>query len=130
MMVRISGGIDAQFEPAFMFLKKYQRNYPIRGTLDDVSGISYCSGPMVWIDTTILPQYFLERREIKPLQNGRRRTLFVENCNAHNGSTELNEALASFNSELHYFPANCTDHIQPCDSFIIQKIKKAWNLRW
>ena len=30
----------------------------------------------------------------------------------------------------YHFPANTTDLNQPCDSFVIQKLKDAWRKRW
>ena len=45
MVFRLSGGLDAKIEPPFMVFTNKDRNYPIRGTPDDVPGVAYRTGP-------------------------------------------------------------------------------------
>lgn len=130
MVVRLSGGRDAKIEPPFMVFMNKDRNYPIRGTPDDVPGTAYRTGPKGWMDTKVMPQWLGERRVIRELSGGRRRVLFVDNCSGHNGTFDLKEAAENIRTDIRYFPPNATHLIQPCDSFIIQKIKRAWATRW
>lgn len=130
MVVRLSGGRDAMIETPFMVFMNKDRNYPIRGTPDNVPGVAYRTGPKGWMDTTVMPQWLCERRVIKELPNGRQRILYVDNCSGHNYTPELRDAAEKIRTTFRYFPPNSTHLIQPCDSFIIQKIKRAWTTRW
>lgn len=130
MLVRLSGGRDARIEPPFMVFMNKGRNYPIRGTPDDVDGVAYRTGPKGWMDTLVMPQWLSEERVIKALPNGRRRVLFVDNCSGHNSTAAMQTACQNIRTEIHYFPPNATHLIQPCDSFVIQKIKRAWTTHW
>jgi hypothetical protein len=56
--------------------------------------------------------------------------LYVDNCSGHKLTPSHREALAKANTELRFLPPNCTDLIQPADSFVIQKIKDAWRSLW
>ncbi|CAM6010234.1 unnamed protein product [Sphagnum balticum] len=42
----------------------------------------------------------------------------------------MHVALESSNATLRYLVAVATDKIQPCDSFVISKIKNAWMEIW
>ena len=75
-------------------------------------------------------QWLNEEKVIKALPNGLRRTLFVDNCSGHNDTHSLREAAEKIHTDIHYFPPNSTHLIKPCDSFVIQKIKRAWTTRW
>ena len=122
MLLRISGGRDYKIEPPFLIFINSDRQYPIRGIPDDVPGVAYRTGPKGWMETSIFLEYFRDWRVIKPLHNNRKRVLFVDSCSGHNSTQNLEEALAEINPELHYFPEIFTHLLQPCDSFIIQKI--------
>ena len=130
MMVRISGGKDAKLENPFMVLKNQNSSYPIRGVPENVAGVSYRTGPKGWIDKRFMKEWIRERRAISPLSVGRKRILFMDNCGGHEKARELMDALTAINTEIRFFPANATHLIQPADSFVIQKIKSAWNGRW
>ena len=65
-----------------------------------------------------------------PLPNGRKRVLFLDNCSDHNQTEEQISALLEINTELRHFSPNTTHLLQPCDSFIIQKIKVEWQTMW
>jgi hypothetical protein len=56
--------------------------------------------------------------------------LYVDNCSGHKLTPSHREALAKANTELRFLPPNCTDLIQPADSFVIQKINDAWRSLW
>eukprot|EP00171_Calliarthron_tuberculosum_P006261 IDg6261t1 len=77
--------------------------------------------PFMWLN---------EKRVIKPLPNNRRRILYVDNCSGHVETEEMLSASANLNTVVRYFPPNATHLIQPCDSFVIQKIKAAWTTHW
>jgi hypothetical protein len=52
----------------------------------------------------------------------------VDNFNSHHddGNGNMHVALESSNATLRYLVVVATDKIQPCDSFVISKIKDAW----
>lgn len=130
MVVRLSGGRDAMIEAPFMVFTNKKRSYPIKGTPDNIAGVAYRSGPKGWMDTVVMTQWLSERRVIKKLPNNRRRVLFVDNCSGHNVTEEMITALSKINTEVRFFPPNTTHLLQPCDSFVIQKIKSAWTTKW
>lgn len=130
MLVRVTGGRDARIEAPFMVFQNKARNYPIRGVTDDVPGVCYRTCPKGWMDSIVLSQYFREPRAIKRLPRNRKRVIYVDNCSSHTNTDDLEKALADINTELRYLPKNSTNLVQPCDSFIIQKIKSAWSRRW
>lgn len=63
-----------------------------------------------------------ESRVIRPLSGQRLRYHFLDNCSGHNLDEEILDAGEALCTTIHYFFPNATDLIQPCDSFIIQKI--------
>lgn len=130
MLVRLSGGRDSRIEYPFIVFRNKDRNYPIRGVPDTVDGVAYRTGPKGWIDTTVMPQWLSEIRVIRALPQGRKRILFLDNCSGHTSTPALTEACSRINTEIRYFPPNATHLIQPCDSFVIQKIKRQWTTEW
>lgn len=130
MMVRLSGGVHGRIEPPFIVFMNKNRSYPIKGVPDNVPGVAYRSGPKGWIDTVVMPQYFEENRVIVKLPNGRTRVLFVDNCSGHNRTEDLETSLQKINTTVRYFPPNVTHLVQPCDTFVIQKIKQRWAVHW
>ena len=129
MMVRLTGGRNARIAAPFMVFKNGDCNYPIRGVPDNVPGVAYRTGPEGWMDTTVMPQWLSEPRAITALTH-RRRIIYMDNCSGHKTTTDLIQATERINIELRYFPPNATHLIQPCDRFVIQKIKRAWNTHW
>ena len=129
-MFRLSGGRDAYFEPPFLVFTNKTPSYPIRGTPDDVAGVGYRTGPMGWMETPFLPQWLSEERLIMPLENGTRRILFVNNCSGHNETKAMRSSASGIGIDIRYFSSNVTHLIQPCDSFVIQKIKRAYTTHW
>ena len=77
-----------------------------------------------------MPQWLSERRIIRRLPHDRRRVLYVDNCSGHTNTMELEKACDGINTKIKYFPPNATHLVQPCDSFVIQKIKRAWSREW
>ncbi len=56
----------------------------------------------------------------------------MDNFNSHHndGNGNMHAALESSSATLCYLVAAATDKIQPCDSFVISKIKDAWMEIW
>lgn len=49
--------------------------------------------------------------------------MFLDNCAGHGEMLENNLSLEALKSSLRFLPAIATDFCQPCDSFVIQKLK-------
>ena len=130
MVVRISGGVNALIEIPFIIFMNKDRNYPIRGVPDDIPGVPYRSGPKGWMNRTVFPQWLNKKRIIQPLPSGRQRLLYLDNCSGHAYTEDVINSLFSVRTKLLFFPPNSTHLVQPCDSFIIHKIKRAWTTRW
>lgn len=130
MIVRISGGKYANIEAPFVIFKNERRSYPIRGVPDNVPGVSYRTAPKAFIDHICAPEWLSERRAIKPLPDGRRRKLWLDNCAGHAQTETLRQAAERIRTDICYFDPNLTEYVQPCDAFPIQKLKEEWKSRW
>ena len=133
MIVRITGGKNAYIEPPMMVFMNKNRSYPIRGTPDNVPGVSYRTSPKAFVDRRLFAEYFQENRahHRDPVRDrGRERVIYVDNFSGHNSTDELQEALGGLKATLRFFPPNCTDLVQPADSFVISKIKDHWRDQW
>lgn len=130
LMVQISGGRRATLEPGFIVFQNAAKNYPIRGCPDNVTGVSYRTGPKGWMDSRVFAEMFNERRFIRKDPHGRRKVIFIDNVGSHKVSEEIQAVLNRLNAEIRYLPPNSTDLTQPADSFVIQAIKAAWIKRW
>jgi DDE superfamily endonuclease len=128
LFVRLSGGATSVIMPGFDIFQS-AGDYPIRGVEDNIPGVSYRVGPKVWMDRKVMAEYFGEKRAIWPLQEAKKRILYVDNCGGHNNTTESEEALRRIRTTVRYLPPNSTHLIQPCDSFIIQKLKDEFHRR-
>lgn len=130
MMVRISGGPNATILPPMLVFKNASRSYPIRGVPDNVPGVTYRSSPKAWMDRKVWAEWFSEPRTFTPRVDGHTRLLFVDNCSSHAVDADLQAMLLRLRTDIHKFPPNATDLVQPADSFVIQKIKEVWKRRW
>jgi hypothetical protein len=75
-------------------------------------------------------QYFEVPRAYQPDFYNRIKTIWVDNCTAHNITPRLAMVLAGKRSTLKYL-LPCPIHLcQLADTFIISKIKDAWTKRW
>lgn len=126
MVFRLSGGEYSLIQPPILVFANKNRNYPIRGTPDNVDGVSYRSGQKGRMETSLIPQWITEPRVIGPLSGSRRQVLYVENWSGHAKTDLLNEACRKIRTDMKYFPPNATHLIQPRDSFVIQKQKQCW----
>ena len=61
---------------------------------------------------------------------GRDTIMYLDNCGGHNGSENLTAALSETKTKLPYFPPCSTRLVQPCDSFVISKIKDERKRLW
>lgn len=130
MMVRLTGGRDARIANPFLVFTNKDCNYPIKGVPDDINGVAYRTGPKGWMDTRVMALWLSEKRVISTLPNGRTRHLYLDNCSGHLDTPQLQKAARDARTVIRYFPPNATHLIQPCDSFVIQKIKRAWTTHW
>lgn len=67
---------------------------------------------------------------MKRLPNGRKRILYLDNYSGHRLTEGALAAANDINTQIRFFPPNRTDLIQPCNSYIVQKIKSACQKRW
>lgn len=130
MLVRLSGGPKAIIETPLIIFKNKSRSYPIRNLPDNIPGVAYRTGPKGWMDSSNMLEWLKERRVMKELPGNKIRELFIDNCSGHNLNEEIVEAAEQIKTNIHYFPPNTTEFIQPCDALVIQMIKTAWKKRW
>lgn len=130
LVVRLSGGPAARIEPPLIIFMNKNRSYPIRGVMDNIPGVAYRTGPKGWMDSINMIEWLREPRVIRPLPNNRLRIMYIDNCSSHNMDEHVLDAAENIRTTLCYFPPNSTAYTQPCDSFVIQKIKDAWRRRW
>lgn len=113
-----------------MIFRNKNRSCPIRGPPDDNFGVSYRSGPKVLMYSTVALQWPDERKVIMPLAKGRTCVLYLDNCSGHKFTPEFQVAASRIRTSIRCFYPNLTDYVQPCDSFIIQKINVEWSQLW
>ena len=130
MILRFSRGRNPMIETQMMIFKNKVRNYLIRGVPDNIPEVVYRTGPKGWMDSTNMLAWLRELRAINPLSDHRFRTLFIDNCSGHNLTKAILGPAENICTNIRYFPPNTTDELQPCDSFVIQKVKVAWRKRW
>jgi hypothetical protein len=58
------------------------------------------------------------------------RVIFVDNYGGHNDGPDVQASLATLHACIRKLVACATDKVQPCDSFVISKIKDAWTSLW
>lgn len=131
MVVRITGGANAKIAAPFMIFKNKDRNYPIRGTPDDIPGVSYRTAPKGFVDRALFAEYFREKRaHCRHKMNDYERIIYLDNCGGHNETVDLVESLDDAQATLRFLPENATDLCQPADSFVISKLKQYWRAQW
>ncbi|KAL3678328.1 hypothetical protein R1sor_021284 [Riccia sorocarpa] len=124
MIVRLTGGRNARIETPMIIFQNKDRRYPIRGVPDDILGVCYRTWPKGWNDTLIFPQWCKENRVITRDRADCTRIIYMDNCSCHNETPELTAALQNINAIIRKLPPNSTHLCQPCDSFVIEKIKQ------
>jgi DDE superfamily endonuclease len=82
------------------------------------------------MDRRVMAEYLGEPRAIWPLPEAKQRIMFVDNCGGHNETADSAAALQKIRTSVRFLPPNSTHLTQPCDSFVIQKIKDEWRRRW
>jgi hypothetical protein len=78
------------------------------------------------MDHALFSQYFEEPRVYQPDLYNRTKTIWVDNCTAHNITPRLAMVLAEKRTTLRYLPPCATHLCQSTNTFIISKIKDAW----
>jgi hypothetical protein len=128
LFVRLSGGYTCVIMPGFVNFQT-AGGYPISEVEDKAPGVLYRVDPKRWMDRKVMAEYFREKRANFLLEEAKRRVLYVDNCGGHNQTKRSEEALRRIRTTVRYLPPNSTHLIQPCDSFIIQKLKDEFHRR-
>ena len=56
--------------------------------------------------------------------------MYLDNFGGHNGAENLTATFAETKKKLSYIPPCSTHLVQPCDTFVISKIKDEWARLW
>ncbi len=128
LMIRLTGGPHARICNPCVIFQNASESYPIRGIPDDVPGVYYRTAKKGFITQKLWAQYLQEPRAHyrgHAADRSKQRVIFMDNFNGHhdNGNGNMHAALESSNATLRYLVVAATDKIQPCDSFVISKIK-------
>jgi hypothetical protein len=59
-----------------------------------------------------------------------KRVIFVDNYGGHNDSAKVQDHLDRVRARIRKLVACATDKVEPCDSFVISKIKDEWSSVW
>ena len=129
MVLCISGGRRATIEAPMLIFSNENRSYPIQGLIDDISRVSYRTGPKGWMDQTIFLEYFLEPRAYQVNLHYRQKIIWLDKYSGHALIPRLATVLATKNIVFKYLPPCSTHLCQPIDTFFILKVKDAW-IRW
>jgi hypothetical protein len=135
LMIRLTGRPHARICNPCVIFQNASESYPIRGVPDDVPGVCYRTTKKGFITQKLWAQYLQEpcaHYRGHAADRSKQRVIFVDNFNGHHddGNGNMHAALESSNATLRYLVAAATDKIQPCDSFVISKIKDAWMEIW
>ncbi|KAL3676680.1 hypothetical protein R1sor_026628 [Riccia sorocarpa] len=130
MVVKVTGGRSARISSPFMIFQNDQCSYPIRGVPDNVPGVSYRSTKKSFMTTDCLVDYYNEGRANWADPGGATKVQWIDNVSSHNLTPEVQAALDNIRTQVRFLPENSTHLIQPCDSFVISKIKDAWTRMW
>ncbi|KAL3686242.1 hypothetical protein R1sor_004264 [Riccia sorocarpa] len=130
MVVKVTGGRSAKISSPFMIFQNDNCSYPIRGVPDNIPGVSYRTTRKSFMTNACLLEYYNERRASWADPSGGTRVQWLDNVSSHNMTPEIEEALRNIRTEVRYLPANSTHLTQPCDTFVISKIKDAWTKLW
>lgn len=79
--------------------KNEDKKYPSRGVPDVVEDFSYRTGSNGRTVSKATRQCFWEKRIIRTLPRGSRRTLFLDNCSGHSGTESLLSAAEAINTQ-------------------------------
>ncbi|KAL0250909.1 hypothetical protein GEMRC1_000123 [Eukaryota sp. GEM-RC1] len=116
-------------DPFLIFINK-NCSYPISGVPTNMEGVSYRSASNGFMTRKVFFEWLGEPKAFQSDVYGRRKVVFCDNVASHNESEEITARLEEMNVEIRRLPANSTHLTQPCDSFVIEKIKKAWVRQW
>ncbi|KAL0229044.1 hypothetical protein GEMRC1_013664 [Eukaryota sp. GEM-RC1] len=134
MVVRIVGGLRGKVHIPFMIFKNPRSSYPINTLDDNVRGVAYRSSPKGFMNGYIFNEYFKEKRIWKRNRSDQKLVVYCDNVPCHSLNSEIGVKVSAtvekLGAELRFLPANSTHLSQPCDSFVIQKIKEIWTGLW
>ena len=128
--MRISIGIDAKIENAFVVFQNKEICYPIIGVSDSIECIRYRSNPTGWMNSSMFATYFQDNHVIAPLREGRIRRLCVDSCREHNLTEQLFCSLQDLDTEFHNYNTNYTAVVQSLDQHIFHEFKWTWTEKW
>ena len=104
LVVRISWGHHSTIEAPMIIFTNKNRSYPIRGSIENVLGVTYRYGPKGWIDKYILPEFFLDPRAYQSDPHGQQKIVWLYNCSNHTMIPKLEAILTSKSIKLCYLP--------------------------
>ncbi|KAL3678629.1 hypothetical protein R1sor_021585 [Riccia sorocarpa] len=130
MVVQLTGGPNAKIGVPFMIFSNKDETYPIRGIPDNRIDVCYRTTRKSFMTSKCLAEYYSERRVNLPAICGGIKMVWMDNYPGHNQTPAVVAALGHIRYVICEFPANATHLIQPADSFVISKIKDAWQRRW
>ncbi|KAL3691779.1 hypothetical protein R1sor_005430 [Riccia sorocarpa] len=130
MVVKVTGGRSAKICSPLMIFQNDNCSYPIRGVPDNIPGVSYRTTRKSFMTNACLLEYYNEKRASWADPSGGTKIQWLDNVSSHNMMPETEEALKNIRTEVPYLPTNSTHLTQPCDTFVISKIKDAWTKLW
>jgi hypothetical protein len=131
MLVRLTGSTGAIICAPFMIFQNASGSYPIRGVPDNVPGVSYRTSEKgfktqnVWLEWLNEPR--AQRRNAQACNMPGKWVIFADNYRGHNDSAKVQDHLDRVRASIRKLVACATNKAQPCDSFVISKIKDEWS---
>jgi DDE superfamily endonuclease len=133
MLVRLTGGPGAIMCAPFIIFKRQWVLSNSRRTRY-VSGVSYRTlekGVMTqkaWLEWLKEPR--AQRRNAQACNMPGQRVIFVDDYGGHNDGAKVQDHLDCVRASIRKLVACAADNVQPCDSFLISKIKDVWSSLW
>ena len=134
MVVRLTGGPSSKICAPFMIFQNDNSSYPIRGVPDNVPGVSYRTAKKGFMTSSVWCQWLGEpraqQRRHPAIHMPGNQVIFVDNFGGHNDSPAIQSQLIETRAVIRKLVACASDKVQPCDSFVISKIKDVWTSLW
>lgn len=131
MVVRITGGPLARIEVPMIIFQNDNCSYPIRGLEDAVPGVAYRTARKGFMTSVVWKQWLSEPIVQSTRNQGNRtRVIWCDNYGGHKDDSAVQDCLTRLNASVRKLPPCSTDKVQPCDSFVISKVKDAWTDGW
>ncbi|KAL0224156.1 hypothetical protein P9112_003546 [Eukaryota sp. TZLM1-RC] len=129
LVVKLTGGPNARIDVPFLIFQNQSESYPIRNLQDSDPQVAYRTAKKDFMTSQKFAEY-LEERRVNCRMVNKKQIFFCDNVPSHKLTARVKNALTRLHATVCFLPPNSTHLVQPCDTFIIAMIKRAWTKPW